>query len=172
MTQQKKMSVFKLLLFLSQNRRSIMLPMPLLRNMQMALQHINHVSGATMLDIMMRPHRYQLTEQRWSRCGCCKKARCPAVQSVFCLCDILDCSLSVDSHIFYHDNKPSFVVAAAFSTRPLYCRPVSPHSAEGLTPSSPFIHWLLPAISDTSLIQSYNEGGHITQSYYKISWSM
>lgn len=91
MTQQKKMSVFELLLFLSQNRRSIMLPMPLLRNMQMALQHINHVSGATMLDIMMRPHRYQLTEQRWCRCGCCKKARCPAVQSVFCLCDILDC---------------------------------------------------------------------------------
>lgn len=52
--------------------------------------------------------------------------------------------VTVNGYIFYHDNKPPFVVAAAFSARLLYRRPLSPHSAEGLTPSFPFYPLTIP----------------------------
>lgn len=74
--------------------------------------------------------------------------------------------VTVNGHVFYHDNKPPFVVAAAFFfARPLYCTPLSPPRAEGLTPSFPFIHWQLPTINDTRLTLEQN--GSVKMSFTK-----
>lgn len=89
------------------------------------------------------------TDGKW----CCVswKAHRPAAQSVVCLCDIWDCSLSQSTgHVFYHSNKQPFVVVTAFSTGLLYCRPLCAYTALRVWPLAfPFVRWQLPAPSGT-----------------------
>lgn len=93
-----------------------------------------------------QPYRWQLTayNRRWALL-CAIKGPLPSctISRLF-MWHIGLQFVTVHGHVFNHDNKPPFVVVAAFSTRLLYCRPLCLHSAESSTLSFSFCPLTVP----------------------------